>query len=325
MPRFRVPPVADLRDARAFVRPFFLGSAAGDSVAEGEALFSSSTAAASSLAVVSVSTSGPAASGAGSLQRTEAEVEDLLELVHQFRSSHNAIDLAALEQELGGLEALRELLTDGGLDHTWAGEADQGLRFGQQHVAHGRPRRRDASGRRVGQHADEQSPGGVESLQRGTGLRHLHQRERALVHAGPPRSADQHEGQGSLGGQLRGSGHFLTDHHSHRATEKTKLQCSEHQFPAPQPTRSEDHGLLAAGLLRSLDQLVGVAALVDELQSVDRLHVGVEFAEGIAVEQRPHPLFNRQGKVVVALRADLAVLVQVLPEEHLAAGRALDP
>ena len=68
------------------------------------------------------------------------------------------VDHAVLEQELGALEALGQLLADGLLDDARPGEADERLRLGEDDVAQHGERRRHAARRRVQQHRDVRQP-----------------------------------------------------------------------------------------------------------------------------------------------------------------------
>ena len=63
------------------------------------------------------------------------------------------------------------------------GEADQRLGLGDDHVAQHGEAGRHAAGRRVQQHRDVRQPGLAQAAQRRGGLRHLHQRQDALLHA----------------------------------------------------------------------------------------------------------------------------------------------
>ena len=60
-----------------------------------------------------------------------------------------------LEQELGTLEALGQLLRDRARGHARAGEADERLGLGEIDIAERAERGEDATGGRVGHEADE--------------------------------------------------------------------------------------------------------------------------------------------------------------------------
>ena len=74
------------------------------------------------------------------------------------------VDEAVAEQELGALEALRQLLRDRPGRDARAGEADERLRLGDVDVADGRERGEDAAGGRVGQDRDERHAGVAQPL-----------------------------------------------------------------------------------------------------------------------------------------------------------------
>ena len=64
-----------------------------------------------------------------------------------------------LEQELRTLKSLRQLLFDGLFDHSGPGESNERVGFGDVYVAEHRMRRRDTTGRRVGQDGNERDRG----------------------------------------------------------------------------------------------------------------------------------------------------------------------
>ena len=94
-----------------------------------------------------------------------------------------------LQQELAGLEALGQFQPHGVPDRPLAGEADQRARLGQGDVALQGEAGRHAAHRRVGQDRDVQAAGLVVAGQGGRHLGHLHQRQDALLHAGPAAGA----------------------------------------------------------------------------------------------------------------------------------------
>ena len=95
------------------------------------------------------------------------------------------VDEAVAVQELGALEALRQLVAGGSGRHARAGEPDEGVRLGQVDVAEGRERGEDTTGRGVGQDADIGHPCRRQALHGGAGLDQLHEGQRALLHARP--------------------------------------------------------------------------------------------------------------------------------------------
>src|ERR1700737_1843448 len=70
--------------------------------------------------------------------------------IAQRGAGNHVVNLAVLQQELGGLEPVREVLPDGLLDYPLSGKADYGARLSQDHIAlHGK-RGRDAAGSGIG-------------------------------------------------------------------------------------------------------------------------------------------------------------------------------
>ncbi len=75
--------------------------------------------------------------------------QDLAEPVAQLVARDDGVDHPVLQEELGALEAGRQLLADGLLDDPRAGEADERLRLGQDDVAQPGEGGRHAAGGRV--------------------------------------------------------------------------------------------------------------------------------------------------------------------------------
>src|SRR5437867_1309154 len=90
-----------------------------------------------------------------------------LRMVASIAALDDEIELAVLEEELGALETLRERLTDGLGDDAGSGEADQGSRLGDDHVAEHGEARGDAAGGRIGEHGDVGQTLGSQALERG--------------------------------------------------------------------------------------------------------------------------------------------------------------
>ena len=137
---------------------------------------------------VSISRS-PGAPGAASA-RTGSSRSRRDELVAQLGPADDPVDEAVLEQELGALEARRQLLGDRAGRDARAGEADERVRLGDVDVAEGRERGEDAAGRRVGQDRQERHAAALQALERRQRLGQLHERERALLHPRAARGAD---------------------------------------------------------------------------------------------------------------------------------------
>ena len=84
--------------------------------------------------------------------------------IMSFISRRSTIDVehAVLEQELAALESFGQRLADRLLDDARTGKADERLRLGDVDVAQHGEARRDAAGRRIGEHRDVGQPRPIE-------------------------------------------------------------------------------------------------------------------------------------------------------------------
>src|SRR4051794_28723348 len=86
--------------------------------------------------------------------RSAQVAQEPLDRVAQLVARHDVVHEAMLEQELGALEAVRQLLRDRARGDARAGETDQRLGLGQVHVTKGSERGENAAGGRVGHQTD---------------------------------------------------------------------------------------------------------------------------------------------------------------------------
>ena len=94
------------------------------------------------------------------------------------------------QQKLAALKAFRQFLADRLLDDARTRETDQRAGLGDVQVAQHGEAGGDAARRRVGQHADVGNAGLIQTHQRGTDLRQLHQADSAFLHARAARGGD---------------------------------------------------------------------------------------------------------------------------------------
>ena len=102
-------------------------------------------------------------------------IQDIAQTLTQLATGDDHVDRAVIQQELAALEAFRQLLTHGLLDHPRAGKTDQRTRLGNDHVAKHGQAGRDTAIHRVGQHGDKRYPLFTQACQGSAGLGHLHQ------------------------------------------------------------------------------------------------------------------------------------------------------
>jgi len=131
------------------------------------------------------------------------------------RPRNDLIDEAALEQELGLAESGRQLLADGSARHALAREADERAGLRDDDVPERRERREHAAGRGIGDHADVGKARLVEPRERAEDLRHLHQRDRSLLHACASGRGDDHERPSLRERALGGARDLLADDSAH--------------------------------------------------------------------------------------------------------------
>ena len=257
--------------------------------------------------------------------RARQQREQARELVAQLAAVDDHVERALLEQELGALEALGQLLANRLLDDARTGEADQRARLGDDDVGNEREARRHAAHRRIGQHGHERQPRLRQLLQHGRGLRHLEQRIHALLHARAAGGGHADEGHAVLVGDAHAAHEALADHRAHRAAHELELERGEHERHVLDAALHDDERIGLAGFLERRDQPVRVFPAVLELEAVDRHDVGADLEAAFGIEQLLDPLARVDARVMAALRADVQVLLEVGAVEHRFARRALDP
>ena len=145
------------------------------------------------------------------------------------------VDHAMVAQILGPLEAFRQLLADGLLDHPRAGEADERAGLGDVNVAEHAVGGGHAARGGIGEHDDIGLLGFAQHLHGDDGARHLHQRQDAFLHARAARG-DEHDERGALLHRgLDAGDHGLPGRHPERAAHEIEVL---HARPRPAAPRS---------------------------------------------------------------------------------------
>ena len=182
-------------------------------------------------------------------------------------------------------------LVRGLLDHARAGKGHERARLGEDDVAlHGKARS-DAAGGGVGEHGQvEQARLGVAPNGRGD-LGHLHERGRALLHAGAAGDREAHDRQAELGGALEGPRDLLAHDRAHRAHHEVGVHEEEGAVVAAHRAPPADHGVVLVALLARGLELLHVAG---ELQEVRGREARVPFLEGAGVHRHAHALAPRR-------------------------------
>src|SRR5258708_7570934 len=230
-----------------------------------------------------------------------------------------------LEDELAALEALRELLADGLARHARAGEPDERVRLGEDDVPERRERCEHAAGRRVSEEAEVREPSLVESMERPEDLRHLHERERALLHPRAAGGAHDEQRYAVRDRALGGAGELLPHHAAHRAAHEVEVHDRELDRALVDLRGAADRRVLLAALRLRLANALRVPLLVGEREGVSGRQLGVVLGEAALIDQQLDALARAEPEVVLALRADVVIPGELLVEEHLAARRTLGP
>ena len=230
-----------------------------------------------------------------------------------------------LEQEFGSLKTFRQRLAHRLLDHPGSGKADQRIRLRDHHVAEKRETRRDATHGWIGQHRNEGKACAGQLRQRCSGLRHLHQRHQALLHARPTARREADERQVLFAAALHAAYETFADHRAHRTAEKAKLERGNDQRNVLDGPLHHHQGIVFPGIRPGLLEAFGVTPAVNELQEIDRPDFGADFELAFRVECQVNAFARGEPVVMPAFRAYVQILVEVSTIEHRFADFALAP
>src|SRR6476646_6045241 len=251
----------------------------------------------------------------------DESAESLFELL----ALDNHIDHSVLQKKLRTLKLIRELLLDGLLDHPRTSKADQCLRLGQDHVTQHGNAGRDAPEGRIGQQTDQRKLGLAQLGHRRGCLGHLHERKDPFLHAGATGRRHEHNGQAPFNGTIDGAADFLAYHGPHAPAHKSEIEDTERHSTAVHLALADHDGVFSPSLfLLSLDTfLVGFGVV--KIEWIQRPQVGIPLLEGSEIHEKRDAFHHRNWKMVVALRADLAVSLDFLAVDDFTAVVALEP
>ena len=142
-------------------------------------------------------------------------------------------------------------------------------------------------------------------------LRHLHERDAALLHAGAARGRD-HEQRRSSRAQLGGARDPLADGAPHAAADECEVHGGDDQGVAVDGSQAEENALARPGLALGVREPVHVGPRVGEGEDVERRDLAALVDEAVLVEEHGEPLADRDAKVEVAFRTDAEVPSQAL-------------
>ena len=238
----------------------------------------------------------------------------------------DAINESMLEQEFAGLEVVRKFEPDSVGDGASSGKANHSSRFREGDVALQSPTGRYSSHGRVGEDAEVEPAGGVVAGDGCGNLGHLHKREDAFLHAGSAAGAtDENEGQAQFRGAFRGSGQFLAYHTPHASSHEGEIGYSQHDGSAADESFARDRGIPHTGLLLFFRKSLIVGDAVHETQRIARAQVGIPFFKRAFVQQLSDAVASWHGEMVVAFRADIPAVDNLLAEDGSPALGAAHP
>ena len=236
----------------------------------------------------------------------------------------DGVEKPVFQQKLRRLKSLGKFLADGLLDHARPGEADQRAGLGNVDVAQHGEARGDAAGGGVGQNGNERQANFVKAGERGGNFCELHQADRALHHARAAGTGNDHQRQLFGDGHFHSAGHFLAHHGAHRAADKCELhRATNDRTPAEQAFRRDD-GVGFAQFAARFFQARGVGPRVRKFQRVTRRERGVVLHPA-RIEQQFQALRRAQPEMVLALRADAPVGIQIFLPHNRPAVFTLGP
>ena len=115
----------------------------------------------------------------------------------------------------------------------------------------------------------------------------------------PPERGEQDEGRLLVDRGLEALDHRLARRHAERAAHEIEILHGGHDRQAVEPAEAELDRIVQAGLGAGVLEAVGIAALVAELQRVDRHFGHADVEPGLAVEQRLEPRHGAHAHMVV--------------------------
>ena len=141
------------------------------------------------------------------------------------------------------------------------------------------------------------------------GLGHLHEREDALLHAGPAGDGEAHHRQTVLGGVLKQPGDLLAHHGAHAADHEIGVHEKQGAGLALHLGGAAHHTLLFPGGQLGVAQFLVVAGKV---QNVPAHQVPVHLLKAVLVRQVHNPVPGPHAKMVPAGGAHLEVVLQIV-------------
>jgi len=190
---------------------------------------------------------------------------------------------------LGALKSRRQLLADGALDDPRPREPDEGFGLGDVHVADEREAGRHAASRRIEQDAYVGQLGGTVAFEGGDRLRHLHEREDALLHAGASGRVQQNDRQPLGCRPLEQPRNLLPDHRSHAPAHEPEEEHAEGHVEIEHASPPRHERVLRARRALGRHDAFSVRLAVRKLQRIGRRQPFIPRVEHPPVEKQGAP------------------------------------
>ena len=235
------------------------------------------------------------------------------------------VDHAVGLEIFGALKTFGQLFADGLFDHARPREPDQRARLRDLDIAEHAIGGGHTAGGWIGEHNQIGLPRLAQQLHRDGGARQLHQREDALLHARPARGRKHDEWRAVLDRRFQSGDDRLARRHAERATHEVEVLHADNHGEPFEGAAAELDGIGRRGFCAGILQAIGVAALVAELERIERYFRDRDVLPGRVVEDRFHSRGGAHAHVIIGAGNDELVRLHVLVEHELPGLRALDP
>src|SRR6266851_5849840 len=191
--------------------------------------------------------------------------EQLGEREAHLMARNDRVEHPVRQQKLGCLKIAGKLLVSRLLDNPPPGKPDNRTRFSDIQVAQARERRRHAARRRIAHYRNVRQSRLADSRDRRRYLRHLHQRQRALLHAGAARRREDHDWQPPFECAVEQSRKLFAHGHAHAAAHEAEIHHGERRGPPLDFTDTGYDSVVASALPARLLHPLRIWARIYEL------------------------------------------------------------
>ena len=211
----------------------------------------------------------------------------------------------------------------GFLDHARSGETDHASWLRNDNIAQRRKAGHHTGSSRVCKNRNVRQPFLAMLRECAACFRHLHQAQHSFVHARATGSSNNDHCTALGSAILNRSRDFLTNHRSHRRSEKTKIHHRDRHLVAVKNSVACDDSVEKPRALMVFFEPILIASHSLKAQDVDRFQVGICFYKSLRVEQILNPLLGRLRKVIVTAWTDTLILRDLVFRHDFGTARAL--